>query len=171
MIIDTDTSKPESATSLQQETPLQSEETVGFVIMHIARLIRQVMQDYSDKYGLTYAQARALLHIARNPGVHQVQLAEILEIKPITLARLLDQLQTRELVDRQSDPEDRRAYRIYLSAKADRYLEVVEQRVDEIRNLMLEGIPAKDADKLTHMLNTVRHNLSTLCAGKSAKHE
>jgi MarR family transcriptional regulator, transcriptional regulator for hemolysin len=90
----------------------------GFLLHDVARLMRRNFTRRSGSVGLTLAQCRALMHLSRNEGVRQVDLAETLECQPITLARLLDQLAEAGYVERRPDPDDRRAFRLALTPAA-----------------------------------------------------
>jgi len=90
----------------------------GFLLHDVARLLRRNFMRRIQQHGLTQAQCRALMHLSRNEGVRQVDLAEALEVQPITLARLIDQLAEAGLVERRPDPEDRRAFRLVLTRAA-----------------------------------------------------
>lgn len=95
---------------------LQSEQHdgFGFLLSDVSRLMRRAFQSRLRDTDLTLAQARTLVHLSRREGLRQVELADLLEIQPINLARLIDQLTAKELVERRADPTDRRAYRLFL---------------------------------------------------------
>ena len=82
-----------------------------------------MMRRYYDRgvasLGVTTAQWRLLLRLAREPGLKQVELAERLDVEPITACRIVDRLEEAGLVERQRDPEDRRAWRLVLTDKAE----------------------------------------------------
>ena len=82
----------------------------------------RTMRRYYDRgvaaLGVTTAQWRVLLRLAREPGLKQVELAERLDVEPITACRIVDRLEEAGLVERQRDPDDRRAWRLALTAKA-----------------------------------------------------
>ena len=72
--------------------------TLGFLLADVSRLMRKAFRQRLEDSALTLAQARTLVYISRHQGIRQVELAELLEIQPITLARLIDQLLDREAV-------------------------------------------------------------------------
>ena len=94
------------------------QDNLGFLLADVSRLMRRAFQQRLEGSSLTLAQARALIYVSRNEGVRQVDLADLLEVQPITLARLIDQLAGDGLVERRSDPADRRAYHIFLTPAA-----------------------------------------------------
>ncbi len=89
--------------------------TFGFLLHDTARLLRRDFERRSKSTGLTRAQWSVLAYVARNQGSNQAALADMLEIEPITLVRLLDKLEAAGLVERRPDPADRRVRRLYLT--------------------------------------------------------
>ena len=135
-------------------------ENIGFMIQDVARLMRREYNRRVQVTGMTQAQWRAIMVLWRNPGISQARLADILEMQPISVARLLDRMQGGGLVERHPDPTDRRAVRLYLSEKA----EPLRQRLcaygAETRQLVLEGISAKEQEQLMNILNRMRGNMA-----------
>jgi MarR family transcriptional regulator for hemolysin len=81
--------------------------TLGFLLHDVARLLRKRFEQRAKSHGLTRSQWQALAYLSKNEGIHQSGLAEILEIEPITLVRILDRLAERGLVERRPHPTDR----------------------------------------------------------------
>src|SRR3546814_7154100 len=94
------------------------DQSIGFLLSDVARLLRRNFTRRAQYLGLSQAQWQALAHLARREGVNQATLAESLEIQPVTLARLVDRLQEKGLVERRPDPADRRAFCLYLTPAA-----------------------------------------------------
>ena len=134
-------------------------DSLGFLITDVSRLMRRHFQRYLQDSSLTLAQARALVYVSRHEGVRQVDLADMLEIQPITLARLLDQLEKADLVERRPNPTDRRAHQVYLAAGAAVQLAIIEQVGSRIKKEALQSIHAEQAEGLMETLRTIRHNL------------
>ncbi len=137
------------------------EESIGFLLSDASRLMRRSFEQRITGSSLTLAQARALAHVARNEGCRQVELADQLEVKPITLARLLDQLEQAELVERRPDPDDRRAYRLYLRPQADQALDDIRTAGAAMLAVALQGFSEAEADALASALRKMRSNLSS----------
>jgi MarR family transcriptional regulator, transcriptional regulator for hemolysin len=135
--------------------------TLGFVINDVARLMRKRFEQRARAaaLGLTRAQAAVLAHLARQEGINQVSLAQILELEPITLARLLDRLQAAGLVERRQDPKDRRAHLLYLTESAYPLLDRIFALAAEVRADALAGIPESDCSLLLDMLIVMKANL------------
>jgi MarR family transcriptional regulator for hemolysin len=141
-----------------QESPSR---TLGFVLNDVARLMRKRFEQRARaaSLGLTRAQAAVLAHLARQEGINQVSLAQILELEPITLARLLDRLQAAELIERRPDPKDRRAHLLYLTDAAYPLLDRIFALAAEVREDALAGIAEPDRNLLLEMMLKMRLNL------------
>ncbi|AYF86876.1 MarR family transcriptional regulator [Pseudomonas sp. JS3066] len=137
------------------------EESIGFLLADASRLMRRSFEQHITGSSLTLAQARALAHVARNEGCRQVELADQLEVKPITLARLLDQLEQAELVERRPDPDDRRAYRLYLRPRADKALDDIRTAGAAMLAVALDGFSEAETAALSSALRKMRSNLSS----------
>src|SRR5258705_2332871 len=82
--------------------------TLGFLLHEVARLLRRRFEQIARGSGLTRSQWQVLAYLANNEGINQSGLADLLEIEPITLCRIVDKLQTLRLIERHPDPSDRR---------------------------------------------------------------
>jgi DNA-binding MarR family transcriptional regulator len=135
---------------------------IGFLIGDSSRMLRRIFNERITPLGLTQAQWRALVHLSRNEGLNQVGLAELLEVQPITAARLIDKLVAAGLVERRPDPNDRRAQRLFLTEQAAPMLAQIWEIADEIYEVVLGGIDTRDRDVLAGLLGRMRANLTTL---------
>jgi DNA-binding MarR family transcriptional regulator len=111
--------------------------------------------------GMTRALCTVLIHLAQHEGVNQAALAQILDIRSITLVRLLDRLEAAGLVARMPDPDDRRAHVLALTAKA---LPIVEHIYNLTRKTCDDrrlGISTAEASQLRALLCRIRSNLAT----------
>ena len=139
-------------------TPKQ--DSLGFLVADLARLMRRAFEQRLQGGALTLAQARTLIHVARQEGVRQIDLADAMELQPITLARLIDQLAESGLVERRPDPADRRAYRVYLLPAAQNELATIEREAAAIRARALQGLDVAQADATMAALRIMQRNLS-----------
>ena len=118
--------------------------------------------------GLTQAQARALLHLARNEGISQVALARLLEIQPITLLRQLDRLADAGLIERRPNPNDRRAQQLFLTPRAQPLLDQLWEAGDEILDEAYAGFSDEERATFIDMLVRMRGNLARFAQGESS---
>lgn len=135
-------------------------DSVGFLVADISRLMRRAFDQNLKSSALTLAQARALVYVANNEGIRQVDLAELLEVQPITLGRLVDSLEQQGLVERKVDPTDGRAYRLALLPAAAPHLAAIERVIATLREISLRHIDKKHAELVVSALVTMRANLS-----------
>ena len=142
-------------------TPEELKRSFGFLMHDVSRLMRKSFDRRASAIGLTRSQWRVLAHLSRNEGVKQAVLAEILEIKPITLARLLDRLGANGWVERRPDPNDKRARRLFLTDKARPILVELREVALSVREEALSGFAAVEQDRLIDQLRAVKENLLT----------
>jgi DNA-binding MarR family transcriptional regulator len=145
---------------MQHEIPGR---TLGFVLSDVARLLRKRFEQRARaaSLGLTRAQSSVLANLARQEGINQAALAQLLDIEPITLARLLDRLQAMRLIERRRDPKDRRAYLLYLTEAAYPLLDRIFALARDVREDALHGIGEPDRSRLLDMLLMMKANLLT----------
>ena len=132
----------------------------GLLLHDIARLMGKRFEQRARSLGLSRAQWRALAHLQRCEGTNQSRLAELMELEPISLARLIDRMEEAGLVERRSDPADRRAHRLYLTARAGPKLEQGRALGDAVRNEAFAGLKSEEREALIELLLRVRVNLS-----------
>jgi MarR family transcriptional regulator for hemolysin len=135
------------------------EQSVGFLVNDVARLLRRNFNRRAQELGLSQAQWQALAYLSRQEGVNQVTLAETLEIQPITLARLIDRLQEAGLVARRPDPDDRRAFRLYLTVQAQPLLARMYAIAAETREEAMADLPAESRRMLIDALRLMKQSL------------
>lgn len=141
------------------------DQNFGFLLYDAARLMRRDFDRRARSLGLGRAQWSVLAHLARNEGVKQAELADVLDVQPITLARQLDRLERGGLIRRCPDPEDRRVRRLYLSELAGPILTQLRALGRETRAAALRGLSVEQRRGLIEILARIRDNLAT---GESA---
>lgn len=135
------------------------EQSVGFLVNDVARLLRRNFNRRAQELGLSQAQWQTLAYLSRQEGVNQVTLADSLDIQPITLARLIDRLQEAGLVARRPDPADRRAFRLYLTTAARPLLKRMWDLAAESREEAMAGLPDDRKQALIEALHHMKRNL------------
>src|SRR5690349_10626496 len=108
---------------------------LAFLINDVGRLIRTYADQEVRHYGMTRAQWAVLSRLERNQGLKQSELADMLDIQPITLTRLVDRLCDNGLIERRADPDDRRAKRLFLTPAAKPLVE----RLDALGQTLLQS--------------------------------
>ena len=133
---------------------------LGFLIGDIARLMRRSFDARARSIGVTRSQWRVLTTVSRHEGVNQGRLAELLDVEPITLCRMVDRLSDSSLVERRADPSDRRAWRIFLTEKAHPILDELRSLGDDLIEEALHGLAESERNRLAELLELVRTNLT-----------
>ena len=82
-----------------------------FLSHDVARLLRHEADRRASAYGMTRAQWALMSRLARNPGLSQKELADLLEVEPISVARMVDRLEANGMLERRADANDRRIWR------------------------------------------------------------
>ncbi|WGF88690.1 MarR family winged helix-turn-helix transcriptional regulator [Marinivivus vitaminiproducens] len=151
-----------------QEAP---ERVFGFVLSDVARLMRKRFEQQARAEGLelTRAQWSVLARLARREGLRQTELAAILEVEPITLARQLDRLEAAGMVERRLDPSDRRARLLFLKPAAHPLLDQIRAVGLTIREEALAGLSPAERETFLALLVRVKGNLSDRLAADCAE--
>jgi Transcriptional regulators len=135
-------------------------ESLGFMLHDVARMMRWEFDRRAAELGLTRAQWQVLAHLRRVDGAQQKELAELMDITPITLTGLLDRLERDGWVERRADPSDRRAKRIYLTKKVEPVIKTIQKLGAEVRQQALAGLSEAEQTQLMELLQRMRSNLS-----------
>lgn len=131
----------------------------GFVLKNIERLYVKRFETLAQEHSLTIPQCKALILLARNEGISQKRLAELAEIEPMTLVRILDRMESDGWVERRPDPNDRRARTLYVTSGAAPILEQIEKLSARMRSEALAGLSAEQRAELMSLLEHVYQNL------------
>lgn len=143
------------------------EREIAFNISDVARLLKTYADQRARDLGMTRAQWVVLARVERSEGLKQCELADTLDLQPITLTRLIDRLCDSGLIERRSDPEDRRAKRLYLTPAARPVLDGLARLGADIMATVLQGIePAAVEQLLAHLL-TLKINLRGAIADRA----
>jgi MarR family transcriptional regulator, transcriptional regulator for hemolysin len=135
------------------------EQSIGFLISDVSRLLRRNFDKRAQKIGLSRAQWQVLAWLKRNEGISQTQLADLLEMSPMTLVRLIDRLEMSGLVERRAHPTDRRIYQLFLAGHAHPSLDRLWAMGAETKAEAMSGIPAETEALLMEALTKIRKNL------------
>ncbi len=131
-----------------------------FLLHDVARLLRVDADKRARLHGMTRAQWAILIRLDRQPGLSQKELSELLEVEPITVARLIDRLEARGMVERRPDPRDRRIWRLHLLRPAlDVLHEIDDQRADMTR-MVTVGIDEDAIEIMTEALVRMKATLT-----------
>jgi DNA-binding MarR family transcriptional regulator len=136
------------------------DDNIGTLMAQVSRLMRRAFDQKARTVGVTRPQWQVLALLSRNQGINQGGLAELLEVEPITLGRMIDRLQDSQMVERRPDPSDRRAWRLHLTPKGEEQIVELRPFADETIEASLEGITPAERALLMAVLDRMRANLS-----------
>ena len=131
----------------------------ALLIHDIARLQRRNFDRRAQSLGLTRSQWTALVVLKHHPGMSQAEMADRLEVEPITLARIIDRLEVSGWVERRADPSDRRIKRLHLTQQVQSVVQQMRDLALEMRREELAGIDSQEHKTLVATLVKMRANL------------
>lgn len=138
---------------------LPAKREIAFTIMDVARMLRTYADQRARQFGISRAQWTVLIRIDRTEGLKQSELADILDMQPISLTRLLDRLAENGLIERRADPNDRRANRLYLKPAARPMLEQLAALGTDMMTTVLDGLDTKTVERMLSDLGLIKDNL------------
>lgn len=141
---------------------------LGFLIHDATRLLRKRFEKRGSQHGLSAAQWRLLVRVVKEEGIAQARLAELLEIEPISVSRLIDRMEEAGWIERRADPRDRRIRTIYPTAKSREAYGEIKSHAGEVYEEALAGMPLEARKALIEGLELIVSNLSD---GEAAGHE
>ena len=136
------------------------EENLGFLLIDVTRQMRRRFDERARTSGATGTQWRTLKILERSEGINQGQLAEMLEVEPITACRMIDRLEESGLVERRRDPGDRRAWQIFLTEKSRPVLAELHVTAAAMIEELLQGLSTRQREELNATLTVMRSNLN-----------
>jgi MarR family transcriptional regulator, transcriptional regulator for hemolysin len=131
----------------------------AITLKDVARMIRTYADFKAAQFGITYAQWVVLARLDRFEGLKQSELAEMLDLQPITLTRLLDRLCDSGMIERRSDPNDRRAKRLFLTAASRPLIERLGELGEDLMTTALAGVEREAVERMVAQLAIVKENL------------
>jgi MarR family transcriptional regulator for hemolysin len=139
--------------------------TLGFLLHDVARLLKRRFEQNARGCGsgLTRSQWQVLACLAEHEGINQSGLADLLEIEPVTLGRIVDKLETLRLIERHPDLSDRRVWLLRLTPAAHPELPQLRGLGEVTGGEALAGVPEADTERLLKILQTLKENLTNAC--------
>jgi len=140
-------------------SPMSVDMNFLFALGEVQRLVRAYADKAAARYGITRAQWAVLARVERAEGMKQTELAEQMEMQPITLTRLIDKLCANGWVERRGDETDRRVNRLYLRKTGRQLLGKLSGLRSELTATALDGINPPDAQRLLSQLELIKENV------------
>ncbi|WP_051848878.1 MarR family winged helix-turn-helix transcriptional regulator [Thiomonas sp. FB-Cd] len=134
----------------------------GFLFSEVSRRYVQRFERKAQKMSLTLPTCKVLAYLERNAGISQARLAELTNIEPMTVVRILDRMEAEGLVERRQDPIDRRAHCLCLTSQAKPALDEIWRLADQTRAEIFAGVSQAERTAFLHVLARLAHNLRVL---------
>lgn len=136
--------------------------SLGLLLHDATRAVRKRFEARASAYGLTSAQWRMLLKVCKTAGgAPQSHFADLLEIEPISVSRLLDRMEATGWVTRAPDPRDRRVRLVFPTAKALDAFANFRPVADSVYAEALAGFSDDQRSQLLKALGDIISNLAT----------
>lgn len=148
-------------------SPVPDNPDLLFLLHDLARHLRLDADRRASAYGLTRAQWVILYWLDKQPGLSQKELAEIVEVEPITIGRLIDRLEASGLVERRADPNDRRIWRLHMLPPALPVLRKLQEERTDMLDTVACGIDPATLAILKTGLARMKANVSAALRSKS----
>jgi DNA-binding MarR family transcriptional regulator len=143
------------------QNPQTLDRDLLIVLNDVARIMRTRFDQMArSTYAMTRAQWIILARLDRQPGMSQNEMATICEVEPITVARLVDRLEARGMVERRADPNDRRIKRLYLLPAAMPIIEIITKSREEMNARLVSVLDQKIYGDLVDALLRIKENLA-----------
>jgi DNA-binding MarR family transcriptional regulator len=136
-------------------------------LVESSRLLRNYIDCRAKGRGTTRAQWIVLFRLREQEGLSQVDLAEVLELQPISLVRLLDRLVDHGLLERRPDPRDRRANRLFLTEAGRRLVDDLDSLRDSIAVDVLQGVSEDTIETSLEALQVIKHRIKSVSENKT----
>ena len=136
------------------------ENNIGFLIHDVARLMRNLFDKRMSSLGLTRSQWWILNYLYFNEGINQSEFANLLDLEKGPLSRLLERMETKGWVVRESDINDKRIKNIYLSKKIKPLIIKMRDKALITRQEALSDLNEKEVKKLRYFLKMIKTTLN-----------
>ncbi len=160
-----DAGAPTRATPVDGWEAQRRDIKLGFLIHDVSRMRRKAFEQLIRPLGITRAQWWVLANLARQDGMTQVQLADILEVGKASLGALIERLEAGKWLERRGDPLDKRANRVYLTRNAKPLLERMRTAERVFNERVMASLSADDRAELVRLLSLIKRSLSNIDLG------
>jgi DNA-binding MarR family transcriptional regulator len=134
----------------------------GFLLKGVSRRYVLRFERHAARISLTLVQCRALTHLEKNEGISQARLAELTDVEPMAMVRILDRMEADGVIERRPDPDDRRARRLHLTARARPLLDEIWRLAALTRAETFAGIGRSEREAFVAVLERLDANLCAL---------
>lgn len=130
----------------------------GFLVNRLAHEMAFALESRFKPYGITTSQWAILLMLWQEEGKSQVELQGPLGLEGATITGLLQRMERADLIERRSDPLDKRVWRVYLTARGRSLEPVLIPLAQEVNAYACQGFSADEQAFLVRLLQRALHN-------------
>ena len=134
---------------------------IEFLICDTALLWRRLLNSQTRLIGISNIERRIIINVERVPGATQIEIANLLEIEPQNLIRPLDKLVAEDLIEKRSDPKDRRSNALFITQQCRTVLAKIYKMMDTMRPIALANLSTKEIGQLKENLLKIKGNLES----------
>jgi MarR family transcriptional regulator for hemolysin len=144
--------------------------TFGFLLKDLSERYVLRFEQRARAISLTLTQCKALVFLDRNEGLSQARLAELANVQPMAMVRILDHMEADGLLERRADPVDRRARRLYITAKAKPVLDQIWHLAELTREEVFTGVSQQERNNFMDVLERLHDNVCALDVAGGVSH-
>lgn len=111
---------------------------------------------------LPHIQMHTLMTVHKHQGATMGALSEQMMMTRQQMTKIIDGLVERQLVERQTDPENRRQVLVTISDQGERYLDEMARRKADRMRRMLDAVEDADVDRLLEAIRTFKDVLGKI---------
>lgn len=134
-------------------------EHTGALIKKAARLFERVANQNLDQLGVTYSQCIFLVRLWEQDGQTQKELTQSAGLKQPSVVDILSRMERDELITRVQNPKDKRSYHFFLTAKAKKACEKLEQQCILMQDITTENFKQEEITAVNQVMTRIIENL------------
>ncbi|MEA4806760.1 MarR family winged helix-turn-helix transcriptional regulator [Acetobacterium wieringae] len=136
-------------------------ERIGKNISIVYRYSQVFLNPILKEYDLGSGQYTFLINLFENNGINQEKLTELVKIDKANTARAINKLVEKGYVVKKVSKEDKRAYELYTTEKAEAIRDRLNSIFDSWNEILLQGLSEAEENQLAALLDKVETNIST----------
>jgi len=136
--------------------------SIGLLLFDVTRMLKKRFEQNCRGTGMTRAQWQVLSMLNRNEGITQGALAELLDVEPISMGRMVDRLEAAGMLERRPHPSDRRAWCLHLLPAARPALDALKDLGATTRAELLAGLTEDEHREAMRLLARMKENLAAV---------
>lgn len=139
---------------------MESLKEPGALLFLVSKAHHRLASHVFEQMGLYRGQPPVLFELGKHEGISQAELAEVLEVTPVTMTHMLRRMETSGLIARQRDESDLRISRVYLTEKGKTALGQAIQLADQMDDIAFAGLNPVELATLIKLLGRIHNNLT-----------